>query len=135
MILQNKQEFPMEYDLPSGFVEATTRQQSKALMEAMLERIKPMQEYRIRWRMDNYEDADRYVQGYKAAMEIDELNSGKWEERETFSVADDDSIIPEWQSARCSACGKYHTTPYMYYFDNFNFCPNCGADMGGEGDE
>ena len=53
---------------------------------------------------------------------------GEWVEREVF----EDAVINEWQSARCSECAKYHTTPYMYYFDNFNFCPNCGADMRGE---
>ena len=54
---------------------------------------------------------------------------GKWEEKETFCVTDDDPIISQWQSARCSECGKYHTTPYMYYFNNYNFCPHCGAKM------
>lgn len=57
-----------------------------------------------------------------------ERKKGKWEEREVSS----EKVIDEWQSARCSVCGKYHTTPYMYYFDNFSFCPNCGADMRGE---
>jgi len=57
---------------------------------------------------------------------------GEWEDKEVFNETDDDHIVDEWQSARCSVCGKYHTTPYMYYFDNFNFCPNCGADMRGE---
>ena len=33
------------------------------------------------------------------------------------------------QSAKCSVCGRYHTTPYMYSFTDFNFCPHCGADM------
>lgn len=56
-------------------------------------------------------------------------NRGEWEEKETFSVADDDPIIERWQSARCSMCERYHTTPYMYYFNDYNFCPNCGADM------
>ena len=51
---------------------------------------------------------------------------GKWEEKETFSVVDDNPIIERWQSARCSECGKYHTTPYMYYFNDYRFCPNCG---------
>lgn len=59
-----------------------------------------------------------------------ERKHGEWKERETFCVTDD-PIITEWQSARCSTCGKYHTTPYMYYFTNFNYCPNCGADMRG----
>ena len=50
---------------------------------------------------------------------------GKWEEK----AVSDEKVIGEWQSARCSACGKYHTAPYMYYFNNYNFCPNCGARM------
>lgn len=49
---------------------------------------------------------------------------GKWEEKSVFEGG-----IQEWQSARCSVCNKYHTTPYLYYFDNFNYCPNCGARM------
>ena len=59
---------------------------------------------------------------------IEERKTGKWEERKVSS----EKVIDEWQSARCSVCGKYHTTPYMYYFDSFSFCPNCGADMRGE---
>ena len=55
---------------------------------------------------------------------------GEWEECEVVQESGDEPIIDEWQSARCSICGKYHTTPYMYYFDNFNYCPNCGARMG-----
>ena len=51
--------------------------------------------------------------------------TGKWEEK----AVSDEKVIDEWQSARCSACGKYHTAPYMYYFNNYNFCPNCGARM------
>ena len=60
---------------------------------------------------------------------------GKWEEKETFCVADDDPIISQWQSARCSECGKYHTTPYMYHFNDYNYCPYCGAQMKGVDDE
>lgn len=55
-----------------------------------------------------------------------EQKTGKWVERE---VVEDGKAIEEWQSAKCSVCGKYHTTPYLYYFDDFNFCPNCGANM------
>lgn len=60
---------------------------------------------------------------------------GEWEDKEVFNDTDDDHIVEEWQSARCSVCGKYHTTPYMYYFDNFNYCPSCGARMKGGEDE
>ena len=53
-----------------------------------------------------------------------EPKKGQWEEKSVF-----EDSIQEWQSARCSVCNKYHTTPYLYYFDNFNYCPNCGALM------
>lgn len=56
---------------------------------------------------------------------IEELKTGQWEEREVLS----EKVIDEWQSARCSVCGRYHTTPYMYYFDEYNYCPNCGSKM------
>lgn len=52
---------------------------------------------------------------------------GRWIEKEVFDNSS--AVIDEWQSANCSVCNKYHTTPYMYYFDHFNFCPNCGAKM------
>ena len=67
----------------------------------------------------------------KAVAIIKSERHGEWEEKETH-LNEGDCEITEWQSARCSKCGKYHTTPYMYYFDNFNFCPNCGADMRGD---
>ena len=56
----------------------------------------------------------------------------RWEE---MIVADNaDYEIPQWQSARCSACNKYYTTPYAYYFEKFPYCPNCGAKMEADDD-
>ena len=53
----------------------------------------------------------------------------KWTDRKII----EGEKIEAWQSARCSQCGKWHTTPYLYSFDWFDFCPNCGAEMkGGE---
>lgn len=67
--------------------------------------------------------------GCTAKQTIEERKTGKWEEREASS----EKVIDEWQSARCSVCGKYHTTPYMYFFQDYNYCPTCGARMrGGE---
>lgn len=66
--------------------------------------------------------------GWLDKLELPERKSGKWIERGVST----EQVIDEWQSARCSVCGKYHTTPYMYYFNDFNFCPNCGADMRGD---
>lgn len=55
---------------------------------------------------------------------------GKWEEKQVVNMDDTpENAIAEWQSARCSKCGKYHTTPYMYYFSHYNFCPHCGSPM------
>jgi hypothetical protein len=50
---------------------------------------------------------------------------GEWLEKEVIS----DKVIEEWQSARCSVCDRYHTTPYMYYFSHYEYCPHCGAQM------
>ena len=57
-----------------------------------------------------------------------EPKRGEWVEREVIQDRRD-ARIPEWQQAKCSVCGKWHTTPYMYCFDDFDYCPNCGAKM------
>ena len=62
-------------------------------------------------------------------VDVVEVVHGEWKECEIVQERLDEPIIDEWQSACCSVCGKYHTTPYMYYFDHFNYCPNCGARM------
>ncbi len=61
-------------------------------------------------------------------IEALERQQGEWLERNVIQDRRD-AMIPEWQSAKCSVCGKYHTTPYMYYFTNYDYCPNCGAKM------
>lgn len=62
------------------------------------------------------------------APTIDPVKHGRWEEKEVINDRKD-AKIPQWQSAKCSVCGSYHTTPYLYYFDHFKFCPDCGARM------
>lgn len=56
-----------------------------------------------------------------------EPKRGRWVERRVSYVPDSD--IYEMQSAKCSACGLYHTTPYQYSFTDYNFCPHCGVKM------
>lgn len=56
---------------------------------------------------------------------------GEWIEKETFHDENAD-VISEWQSARCSVCNKYYTTPYLYCFTDYEYCPHCGARMDGE---
>lgn len=65
------------------------------------------------------------------STEMKEVVHGEWLEKEVVDNTDEDFVwkIEQWQSARCSVCGKYHTTPYMYYFDDYNYCPHCGAKM------
>ena len=52
----------------------------------------------------------------------------KWIEKEIFHN-DDKTPIEDWQSAKCSNCGLYHTTPYQYYFKDYEYCPYCGEKM------
>ena len=67
---------------------------------------------------------------------IDPVKHGKWIERKvTHEDNRRSTIIADWQSAKCSNCGKHHTTPYLYYFFNDNYCPNCGATMERSEDE
>ena len=54
---------------------------------------------------------------------------GKWTEKEVIYTDEAKEIITEWQSCKCSVCGRYHTQPYMYYFDEPRFCSWCGAEI------
>lgn len=62
--------------------------------------------------------------GYAEAVDAEPIRHGKWIEQKVITV---NKVI--WQSAKCSVCGKYHVIPYMYYFSNYDYCPNCGAKM------
>ena len=62
--------------------------------------------------------------GYKKGRERNR-NRGEWTERNVI----EDGKIDALQYARCSVCGKYHTTPYLYSFTDYAYCPNCGARM------
>lgn len=57
-----------------------------------------------------------------------EPKHGEWLERDVIDEPKGKHIT-QWQSAKCSVCGHYHTTPYLYSFSYYNFCPACGADM------
>lgn len=48
----------------------------------------------------------------------------EWLEREVVSAKE--SGIEEVQVAKCPFCGRYLTTPYMYYFVEYKYCPQCG---------
>ena len=87
-----------------------------------------------------YNDEGRLVQGgtshdkmflpYKAvegslkaipAADVRPVVRGRWR----FEEGDGETCAEGWV---CSACGcGFHT--HVPYFEDFNFCPNCGADM------
>ena len=67
----------------------------------------------------------RFIEAMPAA-DVRPVVRGKWEQEEIFGV---NGNAAEFQSAFCSVCRRYHTTPFSYYFTRYNFCPNCGAVM------
>lgn len=69
-------------------------------------------------------DAINAVEGVNA---VDAAPHGRWEERKVGYI--EETAIDAWQSAKCTNCGRYHTTPYSYYFTDYKFCPSCGASM------
>ena len=54
-----------------------------------------------------------------------------WLEKEVYSVKE--SGVEELQSCRCPHCKKILTTPYMYYFNDYPYCPSCGKKVGVNG--
>jgi DNA-directed RNA polymerase subunit RPC12/RpoP len=77
---------------------------------------------------DAYDKA-RIIDAIDEQPTIEERKKGKWTEKEVIYKEEADEVIEEWQSAKCSKCGRYHTTPYLYYFKSYNYCPHCGARM------
>lgn len=60
-----------------------------------------------------------------------ERKKGKWLEKH-HAYSDEEFVIEEWQSCKCSEYGRYDTRPYLYYFSEPKFCSWCGARMDGE---
>lgn len=56
-----------------------------------------------------------------------ERKTGKWLEKEVIHADEAKEAIEEWQSCKCSVCGRYDTRPYMYYFSEPHYCSWCGA--------
>lgn len=70
------------------------------------------------------------LNGIAVSEEYKPKEKGKWILRDVEDCVD--YPIDKWQSVKCSVCLRQLTTPYSYYFNNYNFCPNCGADMRSE---
>lgn len=82
--------------------------------------------------MDNdtdYYDATYHLEQIKEKTE-QESKIGHWIDASVFDI--NDTTIEQLQSCTCSNCKKILTTPYMYYFDVYNYCPYCGKKMESE---
>ncbi len=69
---------------------------------------------------------ESFHEGYKVGYEAANEETGEWLE---VSVHEDCKDIKDWQSAKCSRCRRYHTTPFLYSLTSYPFCPMCGARM------
>ena len=67
-------------------------------------------------------DRDQYNKGFHDA----EPEVGRWEEIHIFSIAEA-TTIDMLQSTYCPKCHRYHTTPYFYSYNHYDYCPNCGG--------
>lgn len=63
-----------------------------------------------------------FSQKYVAA-DVRPVVRGKWK----FEIGDGKTCVDGWVCTNCN-CGFYTNVPY---FEEFNFCPNCGAEMSG----
>lgn len=71
-----------------------------------------------------------YEETYKTAIKaLSEQLQGKWEYCEH-------EIANHVDGYKCSNCGFFIPWDYMhksvYFIEDYNFCPSCGADMRGE---
>lgn len=68
-----------------------------------------------------------YERGKRDAQS--ERKTGEWEEIAVIADAYDISGAKTWASRiKCDQCG-FTTTVIEGHFSQYNFCPNCGADM------
>lgn len=80
---------------------------------------------KLAWDTSDSEDFEKSVFiAIATAPTIEERKNGKW----IPSVDRWGDIVTTVEGYTCSECGSFNT-------DKDNFCPNCGADMRGEGDE
>ena len=84
---------------------------------------------KLAWETSDSEDFEKSVFiAIATAPTIEERKKGKWTEKH-HAYSDEENPIEEWQSCKCSECGRYDTRPYLYYFSEPRFCSWCGAKM------
>lgn len=79
---------------------------------------------------DIAEECELYLKQVPSAQP--ERKRGEWEEIEVIADAYDISGVKTWASKmKCDQCG-FTTIAIEGRFSQYNFCPNCGADMRNE---
>lgn len=64
--------------------------------------------------------------------DVRENVKGEWEEIEVVEEAYDISGVKTWASKmKCDQC-RFTAIAIEGHFSQYNFCPNCGADMRGD---
>ena len=68
-------------------------------------------------------DREQYEKGYHDGQPIE----AEWEQIQVFEVVG--TTIDRLQSTYCPVCHRYLTTPYVYSYNHYEYCPNCGTKM------
>ena len=66
------------------------------------------------------------------ALKREERKKGKWIHRADMDYKDENGVF-HWHGM-CGECGFIHDF-LDGHISQYNYCPNCGAEMGGETDE
>lgn len=94
----------------------------------MIEQLKTCAQMQTCTECEYMQDGCDFTKLVLRAAEALSQRYGTWLDREVFQDGRG-AKIPEWQQARCSVCERWTTTPYLYSFHHFDYCPNCGARM------
>lgn len=68
-------------------------------------------------------DREQYSKGYHDGQP----KEAEWEQIQVFEIGI--TTIDRLQSTYCPVCHRYHTTPYVYSYNHYEYCPNCGTKM------
>lgn len=68
-------------------------------------------------------DREQYNKGYHDAQP----KVAEWDDIQVFEVVG--TTVDRLQSTFCPVCRRYHTTPYVYSYNHYDYCPNCGSQM------
>lgn len=101
--------------------------------DALMPKLKFIQEaeYQI-YGKESWGFASKCIAAVEDAPTIEERKTGEWEEIEVIADAYDISGVKTWASKmKCNQCG-FTTIAIEGHFSQYNFCPNCGADMRNE---